>query len=301
MNNNHSRKIKIKSFSENEKTITIRGIDKELYERYMALTKVFAHSTGFMFSRLISLYKNDRDIELRHIRKSKRENEPTLEIIKDLDKLKVTKNDLQEAGDNIKYFFKNIKNLEFTSDVDNRDLEKHVYQIKNCKVNMPKNISKLLMYSIIRSQKPINYIPDTTGSITIRKVQVETYHEFLYACQLNNEKVGDAVNNLLTQAIPQIELTIISHELRESPLHILTITTLDSLKVAKEDMEVIQERKLLFHRITNLEFANDISGDLFVEKVAGIYKCDKVVLPDNIPRLITFSRIKSEVEMIEKS
>ncbi|OLS19799.1 MAG: hypothetical protein HeimC3_44200 [Candidatus Heimdallarchaeota archaeon LC_3] len=302
MNNHPNKKFKFKIFTENEKTITIRGIDKDLYERYMALTKVFAHSTGFMFSRLINHYKKDRTPELRHIRHMKSENEPTLELIKDLDKLKITKNDLMDAGEKIKYFFKNINHLEFASDVDNKVLEKHVYQIRNCKVNMPENISKLLMYSIIRSPKPISYTPDTTGSITIRKVQAEVYDEFLSACQLHNEKVGDAVNYLLTQVIPQVEITvIIMHELRENPLHFLTITTLDSLKVTKEDMEVIQERKLLFHRISNLEFAEDISSELFVEKVAGIYKCDNVSLPETVPRLIKLSRIKNEVEMIEKS
>ena len=302
LNKHGPRKFKFKAFSENEKTITIRGIDKDLYERYMALTKAFAHSTGFMFSRLISLYKKDRSIELRHIRNTHRENEPILEIIKDLDELKITKNDLMDAGEKIKYYFKNVNHLEFDPDVDNKVLEKYVYQIHNCKVSMPDNISKLLMYSIIRSSKPITYTPDTSGSITIRKVQAEIYDEFLSACQLNNEKVGDAVNFLLTQAIPQVEIAIIiMHELRENPLNFLTITTLDSLKVSKKDIEVIQERKLLFHRITDLEFAKDISSELFVEKVAGIYKCDNVILPETVPRLITLSRIKNEVEMIEKS
>lgn len=285
--------VKIKHDPPNLKTITIRDIDKTLYDRFMTLSKVFGHSTGFLFTRLIQSYKSDRFPGFGPHRFQ--EKQFALELINDLDELIVTKADLTDVGDEIKFFFKDIKLLEFTDDVDNQTLEKYVFKIKNCEVKWPKRVSHLISHSLLRTKMPKIESSENLGSITIRKVNSDVYDEFLSACQLNNQKAGEVVNDLLLELLPEVELNIIIiHNFHEDPLKFLTITSIDELKVFSNDLEEIQERKLLFHRIGNLVFDQKISGDLFIKKVAGIYNCAKSEIPDSVPKLIRVSRVKNE-------
>ncbi|MHA1990886.1 MAG: hypothetical protein ACW981_07500 [Candidatus Hodarchaeales archaeon] len=286
--------VKIKHGSPNLKTITIRDIDKDLYDRFMVLSKVFGHSTGFLFSRLLQSYKSDRFPGFAPHPNRFQEKEFTLELINDLEELIVTKTDLTDVGAKIKFFFKNIKNLVFTDDVDNQTLEKNVFKIKNCEVKWPERVSHLISHSLLRTKLPKKESSENLGSITIRKVNSDIYDEFLSACQLNNQKAGDIVNELLLELLPEVELNIIIiHELHEDPLKFLTITSIEELKVSSEDLEEIRERKLLFHRIDKITFNHDISTDLFIQKVAGIYNCKTIDLPDTVPKLIRISRIKN--------
>ncbi|MHA1983472.1 MAG: hypothetical protein ACW967_03880 [Candidatus Hodarchaeales archaeon] len=287
--------IKIKHDYPNEKTITIRDIDKSLYDRFMTLSKVFGHSTGFMFTRLLQSYKSDRFHGFGPHPRIKPQKEFNLEIIANMDELIVSKSDLTEVGNQIKFFFKDIKQLTFANDVDNQTLEKFVFKIKNCKVFWPESVSHLISHSLIRTKLSKKPSLDDLGSITIRKVNSDIYDEFLSHCQLINQKVGDVVNDLLLELLPEVELNIIIiHNLHENPLNFLTITSIDNLSVSKDDLEEIHERKLLFHRIKNLVFDQNISGDLFIEKIAGIYNCKKTEIPDSIPKLIKISRVKNE-------
>jgi hypothetical protein len=285
--------VKIKHGPPNLKTITIRDIDKDLYDRFMALSKVFGHSTGFGFTNLLHSYKSDRFSGFGPHPRIMKDTDFSLEKIADLDDLIVTKADFSEVGNKIKFFFKNVKQLKFANGVDNQTLEQFVFKIKNCNVIWPQRVSHLISHSLIRRKIPISSSALLTP-ITIRKVNSDIYDEFLSACQLNNKKAGEVVNELLRELLPEVELNIIIiHDFHENPLNFLTITSIDKLKVSAENLEEIHERKLLFHRIDNLIFDQNISGDLFIEKVAGIYNCKKTELPESVPKLIKISRIKN--------
>ncbi|MFX0095337.1 MAG: hypothetical protein ACFFBD_26620, partial [Candidatus Hodarchaeota archaeon] len=143
--------------------------------------------------------------------------------------------------------------------------------------------------SPIKYKSPENNFKD----VTIRNVITSVYDEFVSACQLNNQKIGDAVNELLAQVLPFIEtMQILMHELTVDPSTVLVITSIDELTVTERDLSDIGDRKVLFHRIDRLEFHPDIDKSLFVKTVIGIYNCENIKLPLSVPKLIELSRIK---------
>ncbi|MFW9992433.1 MAG: hypothetical protein ACFFD4_10330, partial [Candidatus Odinarchaeota archaeon] len=121
----------------------------------------------------------------------------------------------------------------------------------------------------------------------------ENYDEFITACQLNGQKVGDAVNELLWGFVPEMEaFQILIHEINTNPHDGLVVTLLNNLEVTKADLNAIKDKKILFHRIKKLVFAPDIDKDVFVNTVVGIYNCDEVILPETVPKLLRLSRVK---------
>ncbi|MFW9916189.1 MAG: hypothetical protein ACFFGZ_11335 [Candidatus Thorarchaeota archaeon] len=278
-----------------EKTITIRGVDKKLYEEFIGLTKPWGRNIGFAFSRVISHYGKSHPFAsgphfvIRRIHKPS----PSLEVIEGLDDLTVSKNDLIEAG-NVKYCFKSIKNLVFDEEIDNRTLLQHVYEIRDCQVKMPESVSSLLFHSLVRNQ--LEYIPidENLKDITIRNVETAAYDDFVATCQLKKKKIGDAVNEIFSWLIPEMEYRhILLLDLRVDPEDVLVVTSLDKLEAPAQDLAEIHDRRILFHRIKELIFAPEVEKEDFINAVIGIYNCEKVKLPRAVPRLIRISRVKT--------
>ena len=277
-----------------EKTVTIRGIDKNYYEQFVRLTKIWGRNTGFAFSRVICHYGKDHPFRLipPFMKKGFRGPLPSLEVIEGPDELKVTKKDLTEAG-NVRYCFKSIEKLIFNDKIDNQTLLNHVFQIRNCNVQMPKTISNLLFHSLVRNRPVYTPIEDNLKDITIRNVEKDIYEEFAATCQLKKKKIGDAVNELLSQLVPEMEYRhILLFDLDVDPHTVLTVTSLDRLDVSVQDLAEIRDRKILFHRIKELKFSSNIEKTDFVNSVIGIYNCENVKLPPTIPHLIQLSRVK---------
>ncbi|MHA2273890.1 MAG: hypothetical protein ACXACI_18725 [Candidatus Hodarchaeales archaeon] len=278
-----------------EKTITIRGVDKNLYEQFIGLTKAWGRNIGFAFSRIISHYTKSHPFapSLHFILKRFHRPSPSLEVIEGLEDLTITKNDLIEAGD-VKYYFKSIKNLIFDEQIDNRTLLRHVSEIRDCQVKMPETVSSLLFHSLVRNPSEYSPITENFKDITIRNVEKDTYDDFVATCHLRKMKIGDAVNELLFRLVPEMEYRhILLHDLKVDPEEVLVVTSLDKLEASAQDLAEIQDRKILFHRIKDLIFAPDVEKEDFIEAVVGIYNCGKVDLPPAVPRLIQISRVKA--------
>ncbi len=298
MNPEHSslRVKKSHSCAHEVKTVTIRGVDKTLYDQFVSLSKMWGHSIGRIFSRLITHYKKDFPAVIgpHRFRKILMGSIENLETIEGEKNLIISKEDLAEAGEKVKFVFKNIEKLTLKDDIDTKTILKHIHRIRNCNVTKPENVSNLIWYSLKRS--PIQYVPSegSIKDITIRNVNKNIYDEFVSACQLNNQKIGEAINEILAQTNPEVEIIqILAHEIIADPLEFLIITSLNELQVSCSDLQELNDSKVLFHRVGYLQFNPDVKKVDFVKSVTGIYNCGKVDFPDSIPRLLQLSRVKT--------
>lgn len=281
------------------KTVTIRGVNQELYERFSSLSSQFGDNTGQIFSHLISGFGKQYHPFLLQpgLRKQMviQDSNYSVEVIADLNELILSKNDLIEAGENIRYFFRNVESLVFDESVDNKVLMNHVLGIRNSSVTTKGDVSKLFLKSINQGKNRDEYFADldsTTTNVTIRNVSEDAYNEFTATCQTKGLKIGEAVTNLLKRALPHFEISqIMIHDNKINPVDTIVLTMHAEISVQNRDLLDLENRKVLFHRIKSLHFSSDVQKEQFLEKVIGIYNCDFVDLPDSVPKLIRHSRI----------
>ncbi|MFW9924985.1 MAG: hypothetical protein ACFFDW_17055, partial [Candidatus Thorarchaeota archaeon] len=113
--------------SEEKKDITIRGVNKELYDTFSEMRTKQGISTGEAFDSLVTIYLKQpwRIHGFRRFGAQKLFGVKP-EIISDIDQLKVSKNDLTAAGERTMFLFRHISNLVFEKDVDGQIIAKHV-------------------------------------------------------------------------------------------------------------------------------------------------------------------------------
>ncbi len=272
------------------KTITIRGVNKELYDQFRKLATFYGANIGHVFSKIIANYEMKRPLFIPHMRSRHAKQMKKFEIIENIDELTINKSDLIEAGE-LKYLFRNIRKLTFDSSVDNDTLLKYVYKIVNSNVITEGNISQLFLLSTLEDSPQIEN--NERKDVTIRNVDQDIYEEFVAKCQRDNKTIGDMVNSILARAVIEFEIShILAFELKVLPLETIVISSKDNVVVANKDLNEISSRKVLFHRINKLIF-NNVSTENFINKVIGIYNCKNVSLPNNIPKLIRLSRVKN--------
>ncbi len=279
-----------------KKTITVRGVDKHLYDQFVSLAGLASGSIGSAFSHAISAHKKEfqRYFIPHRIRKILHTyHDESVEVIENQEELSISKEDLISVGENIKFVFKNINHLIFDETVDNKTLLNCVYRIRNCRVEAKGAISKLFLLSIDQSNIHKLPISNEFKDITIRNVNSSAYDEFVSNCQVNKQNIGDCVNDMLSEIIPHYEvLQILAHETSLNTLHPIILSLHDELSISQNDLEEIKERRILFHRIKKLHFSEDITSETFIQSVIGIYNCDEVMLPPSLPKLLRLSRVK---------
>ncbi|MHA2252682.1 MAG: hypothetical protein ACXAD7_20125 [Candidatus Kariarchaeaceae archaeon] len=288
--------------SSEKKTITVRGVDKHLYDQFVSLAGLAGGSIGTAFSHAISAHKKEfqRYFIPHRIRKFLHTyHDESVEVIENHEELIISKEDLISVGENIKFVFKNIDHLIFDESVDNKTLLNCVYRIRNCNVEAKGEISKLFLLSI--DQSNIHKLPLSNDfkDITIRNVNSSAYEEFVSNCQATKQNIGDCVNDMLSQIIPHYEvLQILAHETSLNTLHPIILSLHDDLSIEQNDLDEIKERKILFHRIKKLQFSENIASETFIQSVIGIYNCNEVHLPASVPKLIKLSRVKDYPDRI---
>lgn len=280
------------------KDITLRGVDKELYDQFVILAKKRGSSIGTAFSHIILWSLKKRDASPKEMfGRSKHHRGRKPEVIEDIEKLVVSKEDLTAAGKRTKFLFKNIGKLIFDKTVDNETLVKHVLIIIDSKVEFPEEISKVIQLGLIRKERPYSYPEneEELKDITIRNVIAPIYDEFLAEARKDGKKTGEYFSELLAH---MSHIIIIGDELKEQKeRHPLIISFEEELKVVKSDLQYLKKRGIIFYKIQKLEFKKDIDKELFLETITKIINCKKVILPANIPRLILLSRIKNSEEI----
>ncbi len=278
----------IKKELEDMKDITLRGVNKELYEQFMIHAKKHGLSAGDAFDSIIMI---DKQPWRRWIsRQRHRLHSKAPEIIRDLEKLVVSKKDLVAAGEKTVYLFSEINELVFEKDVDAVTLVKHVRLIRKCDTKFLGDIPKLIQLGIIRKRRKY-YHPsnqDQLKDITIRNVSIKLYDEFISNAKDLGKTIGEYFSEMLAHAMKFFDIGEILETIGER--EVLVVSEEEDLIISKEDLEVLDERGLILYDIPKIEFAKDIDQELFLKAVVRIVKCNQVVLPANIPRLIVLSR-----------
>ena len=281
-----------------EKVVTIRGLNELYYNQFLSLTKIMGKSVGIALSELLTHYKKPMppvlgSTKMRHLfLDSFFKKSAKLEIIENQSKLVLARELFLEMGQKTLFLFNNIKELILDESIDDEVILNYIYRIRNSNVKTKGNISQLLLYSLIRSTQETE--EQKLKEITIRKVNSSVYDDFIASCRLHNQSIGEAVNELFSQFIPEAEIMfIVIQQFNSNFNDLLVITGLEEVVVTEHELQSIKDRKLLLHRIKNLIFDKSVSKESFQDQIAGIFNCKKVNLPPNIPKLLELSRIKN--------
>jgi hypothetical protein len=273
------------------KDITLRGVNKELYDQFTAFTKKVGISTGIVFSNILIAYIHQPwRMHGSRRRRSPHHHGVIPETISDLDKLTITKTDLTAVGDATMFLFSHIKELNFEKDVDAFTLVKHVKMIHHCNTKFQGKIPKLIELGITRKIREYNHPLESEQltNITIRNVSSKIYDEFVAKAKSEGFTTGEFFSKILVNTLPFFELRDVMLTLEDHEALIVMLK--DQLLIKKSDLEVLGNRKVIFYGIKQLEFAKDINQELFLKTVFKIVKSDEVILPDNLPKLIVLSR-----------
>ena len=114
------------------------------------------------------------------------------------------------------------------------------------------------------------------------------YSNFVSKAKTEGKTTGEYFSQILANILPAF---VISESLGSiGEREILVVTLEEELFISKQDLVVLGDRGVIFYGIDKLEFAKGVNQELFLKTIIKIIKCDKVILPTNIPRLIVLSR-----------
>jgi len=281
-----------KDEEEEKKDITIRGVNKLLYEAFTTYSRKQGLSAGQAFNLMLTVALK-QPWKAHGFRRFKPPIKMgiTPEIISNVDHLVISKKDLLAAGEKTMFLFRNIKRLVFTEDVDTQVLLKHVKMIQKSNVTFPKHIPKLIQLGLTFKKATYHHPvkKENLKDITIRNVAVDLYDEFLSKAKEMNKTVGEFFSEILAHNLSIFEISEHVHSLGKREF--LIISHEESLTIAKADLEVLGERGVFFYKIRHLVFRKDVTSELFLKSILKIVKCQEVILPTNIPKLIVLSRV----------
>lgn len=130
------------------KTITIRGVDSEIYNAFSKKLKDADLKIGDAISKMMNDVLSDFDDHIPDLSSESLSDIVPLKRVKiqHHDNLMITKKDLVDS--NVRISFYHIENLEFTADITKDIFMKYVKQIGHCDtVKVPKVLPKLIMLS----------------------------------------------------------------------------------------------------------------------------------------------------------
>ncbi|UYP47120.1 hypothetical protein NEF87_003405 [Candidatus Lokiarchaeum ossiferum] len=147
-----------KYFSEkdNLKSISIRGVNAEVYEQFVNKTKDLDMNVGMAVSKMMkdvvdSIEEGFPQISAKVLRPL---NKKPLAVIGH-ENLTVTKQDLIDAANEISFI--NIKKLSFAPDVDKETFQQYILKIINChNIRIPNIFPKLVLLSKLQDCKNID-------------------------------------------------------------------------------------------------------------------------------------------------
>jgi len=278
------------------KIVTIKGVDRHLYSQFSKLVVPMTASSGLVFSHILKYYlmnikplipiATQRDT-------TDKSRKVTYETIENQVSLTISQDDFEALKMNVQFNFKNINRLIFDKTVDTNTMMTFVHGIYDSKVEVLGNISKLLLLSITRSKLTNLKISGDLKDITIRNVRVSIYEEFAAMCHKHKITIGEGINRMLISMVPHLEIVeIIRHFVKPINRNPIIISSKDTLTVSSKDLKDLDGKQVIFHRIDNLKFDTTLPTELFSETILGIYNCDQVNFPKNLPKLIKLSKQK---------
>jgi hypothetical protein len=141
----------------NLKSISIRGVDADIYDQFVTKIKPLEVNIGQAISKLMKDVVDTYENEFPEISASSLKIIALGELsINGHENLTINKQDLLEGGRQVS--FRNCDNLKFAKDIDKVTFLKHVKRIRNCDgVSVPSGLPKLLLLSIASHCTNLNF------------------------------------------------------------------------------------------------------------------------------------------------
>lgn len=139
--------------------------------------------------------------------------------------------------------------------------------------------------------------------ITIRGVSVPVYEKALRLARDLGITIGELVNEALKRYISTLETimkTVESHieELKRSG-NVIVISNIGTLTVSRRDLENI-DRQVVFKDIKELVFQDDITDELFRDKVYKIVRVDTIYIPKTLSSVLVASKCEFVNKILTK-
>lgn len=144
--------------SRKSEVISIRGLDRDLYSRVVALAKELGKTTGELMNEAMRLYllltehsntiMKNTSKTISGITKAFMEGLKSKEVvtIKGLQEVRLSKEDLEKCGK--KVMISTVAKVIFEPDIDAETFDKYIDSIISCtEVQVPDKIPKVLVYS----------------------------------------------------------------------------------------------------------------------------------------------------------
>ncbi|RLG51171.1 MAG: hypothetical protein DRN96_05950 [Thermoproteota archaeon] len=137
------------------------------------------------------------------------------------------------------------------------------------------------------------------GAVTIKGVSREVYSRISELAKLTGKSIGEITNQAFRLYLALAEaqskaLSAIGGMLKEVGVALektgaVFMRDIEHLEV---DAELLEEsdRPIVFVGIGRLVFKPDVTGELFERKVAGIFSCGVVEVPEGLSRLLVLRR-----------
>lgn len=140
--------------------------------------------------------------------------------------------------------------------------------------------------------------------ITIRGIDTDVYNKFAQKIKALSLNIGEAVTKMMIGVLDNSDKDLgesASIALR-ADLDTISVTEQSELIVSNQDLLEIDNR-YVFMNINYLKFDSDVDPETFMSKIAAIRSCQKVIIPNFLPRLKLLSKIKfcTDVELYEVS
>ena len=131
----------------------------------------------------------------------------------------------------------------------------------------------------------------TMKNITIRGIDAEVYEDFTKNIKSIDMNIGEAISRMMKDVLSDFDETFPALSAKTvRRMKKLSINHHRDLRITKEDLEEAGA-KISFNHIKNLEFAPDITKEIFESYVSGIHHCDHIRMPKVLPKLILFSKV----------
>lgn len=144
-----------------------------------------------------------------------------------------------------------------------------------------------------KDEKERNMKKNKLKTVTIRGIDSVLYDQFSKSVQSINLRVGEAISRMMDDVIKDFDDTlpkISSTNLLRDFMPTASINHINKVIVTKKDFEDAKT-KFTFNSIEYLEFGPDVTLEIFNKYVSNISHCNKVRIPNILPRLLLLSKI----------
>ena len=136
-------------------------------------------------------------------------------------------------------------------------------------------------------------------SIPVKEVTDIAVNEVPKAIRNLSESLSDTLDAILraakvtldTMRLPLSAVENVIKSISEETLNVLVISDISELTVSSSDLKSV-DKPIVFKNIEKLVFTDDVTPELFSNKVKMIRSCGEVVVPKTIPKLLVLSKCR---------